>query len=341
MKANTGQIERALDAPSDAVRLYFLYGADDATSHAQAARLAAALGSEAERVDLTGAALKEDRALLADEAASISLFGDRRFIRLTNFGEESLPAITALLEAPAAGNPVVAIGGSFKGTSALLKLVLASPAALACANYPLDDEKAEALALALARAEGIRLQPEAARALASSAANDRAVMAKEIEKLALYLDAAPDRPCEAGMLALEAIGAGEGEGELSRMVDAVMDGKPGELAGELMMLAEAGLEGIPLIRAVSRRVQLLAGMAAKIADGAPAAQVVDAGTKTLFWKDQAPAKRQARRWSAQRLAIAADKLLAAERAIKSAGSPGMIIGDADLLTIARAGQRGR
>jgi DNA polymerase III subunit delta len=143
------------------------------------------------------------------------------------------------------------------------------------------------------------------------------------------------------MLALEAIGAGEGEGELSRMVDAVMDGKPGELAGELMMLAEAGQEGIPLIRAVSRRVQLLAGMAGKIADGAPAAQVVDAGTKTLFWKDQAPAKRQARRWSAQRLAIAADKLLAAERAIKSAGSPGAIIGDADLLTISRAGQRSR
>jgi DNA polymerase III subunit delta len=341
MKANSGQIERALDAPSDAVRLYFLYGADEATSHAQAARLAAALGAGAERVDLSGAVLKEDRARLADEAASISLFGDKRYIRLTNFGEESLAAITTLLEAPAAGNPVVAIGGAFKGTSVLLKLVLASPAAMVCANYPLDDEKAGTLALAMARAEGIRLQPEAARALAAAAANDRAVMAREVEKLALYLDAAPDRPCEAGMLALEAIGAGEGEGELSRMVDAVLDGKPGELAGELAMLAESGMEGIPLIRAVSRRVQLLAGMAGKIADGAPAAQVVETGTKALFWKDQAPAKRQSRRWSAQRLATAADRLLAAERAIKSAGSVGALVGDADLIAISRAGQRTR
>ena len=36
------------------------------------------MGAEAERVDLSGAELKADPARLADEAASISLFGGAR-----------------------------------------------------------------------------------------------------------------------------------------------------------------------------------------------------------------------------------------------------------------------
>ncbi len=341
MKANAGQIERALDAGGKAARLYFLYGADESASLAQAARLARALGAGAERIDLDGPTLKADPARLADEAASISLFGDARWIRLTSFGEEALPAIAALLEAANAGNPVVAIGGALKATSAMLKRVLADPVAMACANYPLDEDKAGDLALAMAREQGIRLQPEAGQAIAAAAAYDRAVMAREIEKLALYLDAAPERPVDAGLLAIEAIGAGEGEGKLSRLVDAMFDGRPEALAAEMAMLGEAGIEGIALVRAAHRRAQLLGAIAGKIAAGAAAGPTVDAAVKTLFFKDQPAVRRQVRRWSAAKLATAADRLLAAERAVKSAGSPGAIAAEAELFAIARAGQRAR
>ena len=339
MKANAGQIERALDNPPGDIRLYLLYGPDESTSHAQAARLARAMGSTAQRIDLSGATLKEDPSRLADEAAAISLFGDKQYIRLTSFGEEALPAITALLEASQCGNPVVAIGGALKASSGVLKLVLAEKGAMACANYALEGEKADALAMALAREQGLRLTQDAARGVVSAAGNDRAIMAREIEKLALYMDAAPDRPKEAGVSELDAIGAGEGEGELARLVDAVMDGQPSKLAAELAMLGEDGLEGIPLLRAVARRVQLLGSMSAKVANGEQAAAVAESAIRSLFWKEKIPAQRQFRRWTPERLATAADRLLAAERAIKGVASAGTILADAEFVAIARVAQK--
>ena len=71
MKANAGQIARALDGADPAYRLFLLYGPDEAGSRDLAARLPKKLGSDAERIDFTGAQLKADPALLADEAASI------------------------------------------------------------------------------------------------------------------------------------------------------------------------------------------------------------------------------------------------------------------------------
>jgi DNA polymerase III subunit delta len=341
MKANAGQIERALDAPPAEVRLYLLYGPDESTSAAQAARLARAMGPTAERIDLSGAMLKEDAGLLAGEAASLSMFGDKRYIRLTQFGEEALPAIEKLLEANVAGNPVVAIAGALKGTSALLKRALADKATMACANYPLEGEKAEAMASALAREQGVRLQPDAARMLAAAAGNDRALMAREAEKLALFLDAAPDRPCSADLMDLEAILAGEGDGDMSRLIDAVLDGQSARVATELTMLGEDGLEGIPLVRALAKRVQLLGGMAARVAEGESPATVAEAAIRTVFFKEKAPIHRQFRRWNGERLTTAAERLLAVERAIKASGSAGPILADAEFVTISRVAQRNR
>lgn len=341
MKVNRAEIERALDAPPPHVRLFLLYGPDEAESHGLAQRLERAMGAGAERVDLDGATLKSDPARLIDEAASISLFGDRRHVRLIITGDECLPAIEALLDAEVAGNPVAAIAGALRPTSALLKRALTDPAVMACISYALDAEKAAPLAAAMARELGLRLDIDAARHLAQAAANDRALMAREVEKLALYLDAAPDRPQTADMAALEAIGAGEGEAELSRLVDTVLGGSPAEAAGEIAQLAEQGVAGIPAIRALAKRVQLLIRLARQMGNRGDAHAVVEAQGKAIFWKEKGGVERQLKRWSPERLSTLTDRLLAAERAIKSPASPGDIMADAEMITIARAAQRGR
>ncbi|MFM9853715.1 MAG: DNA polymerase III subunit delta [Sphingomonadaceae bacterium] len=341
MKASKDQIERALDSVPPDIRLFLLYGPDDAGSRALAKRLERAVGSDAERVDLDGATLKADPARLADEAASISLFGDKRHIRVSLSGDEAMPAIEALLSGDAAGNPVVAIAGALKPSSALLKLALAHNAALAFASYPPDAGEAERIVAALGRENGLRLSPDAARRIVAIAANDRAVMAREVEKLALYLDAAPDRPREADIDGLDHISAGNGDGELSRLVDAVLEGNSAQVASEITALGEEGIEGIPLIRAMNKRVQLLVRLSAQMAGGASAQAAVASVGKALFWKEQAPVTRQLGRWSAQRIAIVATRLLDAERAIKASGSPGTILANAELIAISRAAGRGR
>lgn len=341
MKASALQIERALDSPPDHIRLFLLYGPDEAGARAQAKRLERAMGPGAERVDLDGAALKGDPARLADEAASQSLFGDKRHIRLLLTADEAMPAIEALLDAPVAGNPVVAIAGVLKPASALLKRALADPAVMACAYYPLEGDQADKLIIALAQGQGLRIAPDVARLIVMAAGGDRAVAEREIEKLALYLDAAPERPREADAVMLEAIIAGNGEGDLSRLVDAVMDGQPARVAAEMASLSEDGIDGIALIRAMNRRVQLLARFAADVAGGQSAETVIERAGKSLFWKDKAPVQRQLRRWSPARLATANDRLLAAERAIKAAATAGPVIAAAELITIARVAQRRR
>lgn len=341
MKANRAEMERALEAPPAHIKFFLLYGPDEAESRVLAQRLERAMGSGAERVDMEGAMLKADPARLADEAASISLFGDKRHIRLTIAGDECMPAIEALLEGGVTGNPVVAIAGALRPTSALLKRALADPAVLACINYALDAEKATSLAAALARERGLRLDMDVARKVALAAGNDRALMAQEVEKLALYLDAAPDRPATADIAALQAIGAGEGEAELSRLVDTTLGGSPAESADEIARLAEQGVTGIPAIRALAKRVQLLVRLAPQLANGGDAHAIVEAQGKAIFWKEKGGVERQLKRWSPERLATLADRLLAAERAIKSAGSPGDILADTEMITIARAAQRSR
>src|SRR3546814_1879050 len=79
--------------------MFLLHGPNVAGSQALTKRLERAMGPDAERIDLDGAALKIDPARLADEAASISLFGGARWIRVTLAGDEALPAIEGLLQA--------------------------------------------------------------------------------------------------------------------------------------------------------------------------------------------------------------------------------------------------
>jgi DNA polymerase III subunit delta len=341
VKANPTEMARALDAPAAHIRFYLLYGPDESGSAALAKRLERAMGADAERIDLDGATLKGDPARLSDEAASFSLFGGKRYIRIQPATEDCVPAVTALLEADTAGNPVIAIAGALKPTSALLKLALAEAGALATISYVPDADKMEAITQMLGREVGLRIPAEIARALSAAGANDRAVIGQEIEKIALFLDAGPERPVEVTDAAVEAVGAKANDGELSRLIDAVMDGRPDVAALELSRLAEDGVEGIPVLRAISRRIVLLAAIRAEVDGGASAMNAVKARGKAIFWKEEAAVARQAGRWVSAKLARAADRLIAAERALKSSGNAGNMLCDAEVIAISRAAPRSR
>ena len=131
MKANKAQIERALKAPDSEIRFVLLHGPDEAGSRALVKVLGTAMGADAEKIELGGAELKADPARLADEAASISLFGGTRYIVVEASGDEVLAAVEALIEAPTAGNPVAVVAGALKPSSKLLKLAIADRSALA------------------------------------------------------------------------------------------------------------------------------------------------------------------------------------------------------------------
>lgn len=339
MAAKSAAIERALDAPSPAIRCYLLYGPDDSGSRALAARLAKALGPEAERVDFTPAQLKADPALLADEAASVSLFGGARHIRVDGAGEECFAAVEALLEAPAAGNPVVLIGGALKKDAKLVKRIGGDPAGLIFASYPPEGAEADRIAIGLARDRGLRIDEDLARRLADACGGDRALLAGEIEKLALYADATPEAPQQASHAMFDAIGVDSGEADLSKLVDAVIGGNERQLEQELVRLSAEGQEGITLVRAVLRRVLAMAGARAEMDRGSAPAAAVDRVARYLHFREKDGIVRDLPRWPASRLALAVERLAGTERALKASGGAGPIAAETVFFAIARAARR--
>lgn len=337
MKVKEPQITRALDNPDGKVRLYLLYGPDDAGSRALAARFEQAMGPDAERIDLDGSVLKDDPARLADEAASFSLFGGKRHIRVSG-GDDCTDAVVALLEAEAVGNPVVMIAGALKPASSLMKAALDHPDVLAFQGYKPEGAGLETLAVSVGRAYGLRMQPGVAVRLGANCLGDRAVLEREIEKLALYLDAAPDRPREASEDALAAIGADIAEANTTRLVNAVLGGDLTTVTAELTEV-EAGNGWVPAIRALQRRLILLARLRSDVDAGKSASAAVAALGKALFFKEQPVVTAQLSRWSSARLATASTRLFASERAIMASGTAGSVIAAEELIAIARVGQR--
>lgn len=341
MKANRSQIEKALDAPPAETRLYLLYGPDEAGSMALLKRLERAMGAGAERIDLDGATLKSDPARLADEAASFSMFGDKRWVRIMGAGEESVAAIEALLQAAQAGNPVIAISGAIKNSSKLAKLCLDNPAALAFASYAPDEREAAQIGQAIARELGLRLSTDLARRIADLCGNDRTLMAGELEKIALYLDAAPDHPAEATAEALDALSAEMVESDVGPLVNAVLGGDVQTLHHELAMVQASATPLASVTRPLLNRALLIAQIGAAFERSGNMDRAMEAEGKAIFWKDKAVVQKQVRTWNNANVGRLIQRLLEAERMTRTSTGPGDTAVRQELLTIARQAARSR
>jgi DNA polymerase III subunit delta len=328
VKADAAKIERALDKPGPEWTLALLYGPDEAGSRALADRLAAAMGADAERIDLDGATLKEDPARLPDEATAITMFGGPRWLRVTG-GDDCLRAVEALLDAPE-GCPVVLVAGNLPKTSALVKLALDDRRVLAFQSWKPEGQKADAIAIQIGRTMGARLSSDAARLLVEATAGDRALMMRELEKLALYVDASPDRPRPVERPDIEAVGAAIDVREAWDVVDALFDGKVSELAHEIS--GDGAAEVIPGLRAIDRRALMVArALSARRGGQMPR------GNK----REMDAVEREARHWSPDAAATAHRLAMEAEAAVKMPGTVGDVLAHAAMLGMARAAARRR
>lgn len=329
MKVKPPEMARALARPSGDIRFYLLTGPDEAACITGARSLGKALkqrdGGDVERVDIASATLKSDPARLADEAAAISLFGGARYVELAiaGAGDDALAAVAALFEAGRAGNPVVAIGPGVSARSKLMKLAESSPLALATIHYPPEGRQLEGIARELAGELGLRLDGDAARRVVEMVAGDRLLLARELEKLALYLDAAPDAPKSLDADTIAVLGAETHEEDIARSIDVALSGRVDDLRSMLEALDATGLNEIRLIRAMGNRARTLARLRAEVDRGrAPGEVAKDRG---IFFKEQASVARQLAIWDTPATARIVERLQATERAIKARSSPGGIL----------------
>ena len=337
MKAAKGSIGRSVDERDPRIRFYLLHGPDESQSAALGDRLVCAL--KASKQPVAAGALRSDPALLSDEAGAIDMFGGAKVIWIQPAGEEIVAAVEALLETSAAESPVVAIAGRLGKTSGLLKLAESHPLALSHISYELDARDAERLVIELARTEGLRVQPDVASRVAGACANDRRMIAQELAKFALFLDASPNSPKDLGVDALDAVGTDMG-GDFLGIADLALAGDVRGLGAALSHMDPGGKEAIPVIRSLQRRLVMLAPIRARIDSGEPQSAVLTSLGKSLFWKDKPLVERMLRMWDSVGLARVSERTGSLERRLMQGDSPptAEALGE-ELIAIARQAHR--
>ena len=339
MKLSKGAVDRAVDRPDPALRFYLFHGADEAGSRHLAARLLKSLG--AEKFSVPGAAVKGDPAVLADEASAMALFGGPRAIWIEPAGDEIADGVASVLEAASVESPVIAIAGALRKTSGLLKLAEAHGAAATIVSYVPEGRDADQMVVAAGRAEGLRIEPDVAARLAVACGNNQAVVAREVAKFAIYLDAAPDRPRDLAHDVIDLLGADSAEGNVMRLGDLALAGDGRALLEEIERASIAPNEAISIVRALQRRLLQLAPLRARVERGERPNDVTTSLGKALFYKDKPMIDRLLATWNAERIAQAMDRSAALERAAMLSGEPAVAALGEELVTIARAASRRR
>jgi DNA polymerase-3 subunit delta len=317
MRPAKGALGRALDRPDPAIRFYLFYGQDEGQSRGHGERLLR--GLDAEKSAVSAQAAKADPALLADEAAAIGLFGGKRALWVEPAGDEIAAAVEALLDATSVESPVIAIAGALRKTSPLVKLAESDSKALAHISYNLDERDAERLVEELASAEGLRLAPGIAARIAAAAGNERGIITQELAKVALYAGASPESPRPVDRETLDEIGAGA-EGDWMRLGDLALSGELGRLSQELEASA-ADADPVAVLRALQRRLMMLAPISARVDRGARPHDAVTSAGRAVFWKDKELVARLVSLWDSKALERAFERSGALERRLMSTNPP--------------------
>ncbi|MCW1383251.1 DNA polymerase III subunit delta [Novosphingobium sp. KCTC 2891] len=282
--------------------VFYFCGPDEAGA-SDAAQALAALLEPGERVEIAGAELRRDPVRLADEARSVSLFGDKRQIHVRTNGDEAFDAVETLLASPVAGWPVLIVATGATDKSRLAKLLGDRPDALVTMLHP-PDLRAAALAVRqMGDSAGVQLSGALAERIARATGLDSRMARSEIEKLSLYLDASPQAPRTADAAALDAIGAASEDDGFMPLVNVVLSGEAPKLGTELARFRELELNPVGLLLAFERRAAQLAALAGRLGNRSDINGFLEGemASRRVFFRDKPDLTQQLRRWRGRRL----------------------------------------
>lgn len=341
MKASQKDFAGLAPKAAAQARVFFFCGPDEAGAHSAAARIVALLPDPGERIEFSGAELKKDPVRLGDEARSGSLFGDSRHIVVRAQGDEAHDAIENLLAGDVDPCPVLVIAANATDKSRTAKLLAGRSDALVAMFYPPELGTVAQAVRGMTDAAGLRLDRALAERIARAAGLDTRLAQSEVTKLALYLDASPERPRTADAAALDAIGARTEDDGIGPLVNAVLAGDALRLPHELRRIRELGLNPVGVLLAFERRAAQLAQLAAKLGPRGDPARLVQAEVQArrVFFKEQGEIIVQLKRWRGRRLERLIDKLTEMHRALLGNSQQAELLLAQGLAEVTRAAAR--
>lgn len=321
-------------------RIFYFCGPDESGAGDAAAKIAGMLG-EAEKVDLSGGELKRDPVRLADEARSVSLFGDRRIIHVRATGDDAHDAVETLLQSPVDGWPVLIVATSATDKSRIAKLLENRADALVGMFHPPDLKSVASAIRSSADAMGVRLTDELSERVARATALDTRMARSELEKIALYLDASPQAPRTATAADLDEVCAVSEDDGMMPLVNAVLGGEVRRIPAELSRMREQGINPVGLVLALERRAGQLVQLAGRLGERGDVNAFIqqESDARRVFFRDRADLTQQLKRWRGPRLVRLCERLVLLHRTLIADNRNGELALAQGLAEIARAAAR--
>lgn len=337
MKVQPARAEALCANPDPALRVLLLYGPDQGLvrERARAAtRAVLGAGDDPFRLaELIPKQVRDDPALLYDEAAALALTGGRRVVRMRDLTNDDAKWLEPFLaELPGEALVVLEAGdlGSARA-SKLVRLAEGHAAAAAVACYRDEGRDLPRLIDEVLGAAGLRAEPDARAYLAANLGGDRLVSRSELDKLVTYMGG----DTRVGLAEAAAVVGDTAALSLQDVAYAVGRGDAAALERALARSFDEGTSPVGVLRAVSRHFQQLHLAAAELARGRDAEGVLRQMRPPVFWKLKEAFLAQARAWPPAWLGRALTRLLEAEAACKRSGLPDRAVCAEALLALAR------
>jgi DNA polymerase-3 subunit delta len=304
-----------------------VYGPDRGLISERIARLITSAGADpADAFAVTrldASVLEREPARLAEEAQAVPMFGGRRVVVVRDAGDRTVRAIGILLDLPEPAALVILEAGDLGPASKLRQTIERAKNAVAIPCYRDEGQTLERTVAALLREHRLEAAPDVLAQLSAHLGADRAVTRNEIEKLALYIGDRADRrvrPEDVAAVIAEAAYLG-----VDALVDAVLLGRPVEVARLLDQLFAEGEAAVALLRRTALDLKRLLGLLADLSEDADAARVVEMARPPIFFRRRPVFEAALRRWSVRSVLAALAALEESELACKSTGMPDELI----------------
>jgi len=305
MKLPPARVSAFLRDPGS-LRVVLLFGEDVGMIRERAETLVRAVAGSLDDPFLVAELTRDQIRDLPNEAASMSLMGGRRVVRIREATDASADAVRTVLKGSAPAL-VVLEGGTLPSRSKLRTLLDADPDGVAIGCYPEEGRALEETIRGTLQAAGVAIDPDALSWLSGQLGSDRASTKAELEKLALFVGPGNRVDIDAAQSCV---------GDLAALAE-------GANAVQVLRTAMSHLQRLHRARLVMESAHVSAAEAAKTV------------RPPVFYQRVGAFNRALGLWTASALQAALAAMAEAERGCKRTGWPDRTLCRNAIITIAR------
>ena len=328
------EIDAFLARPDSGRPIILLYGPDAGLVRERAdALLASAVDDPNDPfslVRLDGDELSAEPSRLVDEALTVPLFGGRRAIRVRAGSRNFASGVDTLAETPLKDCRIVIEAADLRPESPLRKACERAKTAVAIGCYPDTERDLGKLIDDELRLANLKIAPDARASLMALLGGDRQASRNELRKLTLFAHGEDEVTLDHVM----AVVADASELKLDPIVDGAFAGKPELVESEFAKAMVAGTYPGVIISSAQRQAAWLHKSALAIAEGTPAASLLEGGFPRLHFSRKPMVEIALRNFSPPRLVAIIDLLGTAALDMRKQPSLASVIAQRTLLSIA-------